>query len=358
MNVFIQLISAGTHTGSFSLYSDVDGYFTAFQTNISRNKLLSGFLSVLVPANTTIIRIQSEEDCDTYIDITIGLTPTTTTTTTLFPPTTTTTTTVIPLTTTTTTTGSETIGEPCPQTETGIFVTLNSSHTYPTFIVDFGEGATGTINTIVEPYTNTPNRFTIRNYYDNNIVYTTGWVGYATYPGPWGMTLSNPAPATSPLTLANRYYRFEVETVTGPTYTDAWQWDVPCSDVTTTTTSTTALPIQTMLIARAASGTAEVDGEGLCGNLYNVEVDVDTVQVVYFKSASTIPDDSIIQQPLFIDYACTITFDDSDGTWWGAITDWNLVSKNTYDYAIVISSPPGLVTLKTMCTTTTTTTSP
>ena len=39
-----------------------------------------------------------------------------------------------------------------------------------------------------------PNRF---NIYDNSsLVETSGWVGYAMYPGPWGLSLNNPGPGT------------------------------------------------------------------------------------------------------------------------------------------------------------------
>jgi len=242
MNVFIQLTSAGTFTGPFSLYSDVDGYTSPFQSNISKTKLLNGFLCTLVPTSTTIIRILSTGDaCRASVDV--ALEPETTTTTS---------------TSTSTTSTSST--------------TTTSTTTIPTT----------TTTTTTEP------------------------------------------------------------------------------PITTTTTSTTGLPVQRMLIARASSGTTEFDAESLCGNLYNVEVNLSTVQVVYFKSTSPIPEAGIIQQALYTDDACTITFNAGDGTWWGAITDWDVDNNNTYDYAIVISSPPGLVTLITACSgiTTTTTTFP
>lgn len=95
MNVFLQLTSAGTNTGPFSLYSNIDGYTVPFQTNISRNQLLLGFMSTLVPTSTTIVRIQSTGDCVQYVDINVE--PKTSTTTTTSSSTTTTTTTTIPL---------------------------------------------------------------------------------------------------------------------------------------------------------------------------------------------------------------------------------------------------------------------
>lgn len=82
MNVYIQLTSAGTATGNFDLYSDVDGYITAFETNISRNKLLNGYTSTLVPSGTTIIQVVSGGSCNVSVYITIVPIPPTTTSTT------------------------------------------------------------------------------------------------------------------------------------------------------------------------------------------------------------------------------------------------------------------------------------
>jgi hypothetical protein len=52
-----------------------------------------------------------------------------------------------------------------------------------------------------------------------------------------------------------------------------------------------------------------------------------------------------------------VIFTLSDGTWWGAVTDWDIALKNTYDYSVQISSSPGTVLDETVCTTTTTTSS-
>ena len=103
MTVLITLTTAGTDTGPFNLYSNVDGYVSAFETGVSKAALLAGYSSALVPNGTTIIRIKSTGTCVNYIDVTVVTTTTTTTTGT---PTTTTTTTSVPPTTTTTTTTS------------------------------------------------------------------------------------------------------------------------------------------------------------------------------------------------------------------------------------------------------------
>jgi hypothetical protein len=115
MNVLITLTSAGVDTGPFNLYSNVDSYTTAFETDISRGILVAGYTSTIVPPGTSAIRVKSMGVCTNYVDITIGSPSTTTTTTTASSGTTTTTstTTAAPGTTTTTTTA-----EPVPTTTT------------------------------------------------------------------------------------------------------------------------------------------------------------------------------------------------------------------------------------------------
>jgi len=83
MTVYITLTVAGTSAGPFNLYSDIDGFVSAFETNISRTTLLAGYASALVPDFTTIVRIVSLGlSCTNYIDIPV-IEPTTTTTTTI-----------------------------------------------------------------------------------------------------------------------------------------------------------------------------------------------------------------------------------------------------------------------------------
>lgn len=80
MDITITLTTAGTDTGPFDLYSDVDGYTVAFVTGVSKSALVAGYTTSLAPIGTTIVRVQSTGLCDNYIDITLVL-PTTTTTT-------------------------------------------------------------------------------------------------------------------------------------------------------------------------------------------------------------------------------------------------------------------------------------
>ena len=81
MTVLITLTIAGADTGPFNLYSNVDGYVTPFESSVAKSALLAGYVSVLVPDGTTIIRVRSQGECPNYIDIVIGGTTTTTTTT-------------------------------------------------------------------------------------------------------------------------------------------------------------------------------------------------------------------------------------------------------------------------------------
>jgi hypothetical protein len=91
MTVLITLTTAGTDTGPFNLYSNVDGYVSAFETGVSKAALLAGYSSALVPNGTTTIRIKSTGTCVNYIDVTVVTTTTTTSSTTSTSSTTTTT---------------------------------------------------------------------------------------------------------------------------------------------------------------------------------------------------------------------------------------------------------------------------
>lgn len=67
MNLVITLTTAGTDTGPFNIYSNVDGYSNAFDINITRATLLAGFATSNVPVGTTEIRVRSVNDlCNNY----------------------------------------------------------------------------------------------------------------------------------------------------------------------------------------------------------------------------------------------------------------------------------------------------
>jgi hypothetical protein len=71
MTVLITLTVAGADAGPFNLYSNLDGYISAFASGVSRAALLAGYSSASVPDFTTIVRVQSIGDCSNNIDITL-----------------------------------------------------------------------------------------------------------------------------------------------------------------------------------------------------------------------------------------------------------------------------------------------
>jgi hypothetical protein len=87
-SALITLTTAGTGTGPFDLYSNVNGYSTPFETNVPKNLLVAGYTSTSVLAGTTIIRVQSTSaGCPNYVDISVvGITTSTTTTSTTAAP--------------------------------------------------------------------------------------------------------------------------------------------------------------------------------------------------------------------------------------------------------------------------------
>ena len=81
MTVLLTLTTAGSDSDSFSLYSNLDGYVSSFETGISRAGLLAGYTTALVPDYTTTIRVKSNSNCINYVDIILPEYTTTTTTT-------------------------------------------------------------------------------------------------------------------------------------------------------------------------------------------------------------------------------------------------------------------------------------
>lgn len=74
MTVVITLTTAGANTGPFNLYSNVDGFTSAFATGISKSALLAGYTSTVVPNSTTIVRaLSTGTDCNgSYVDMNIS----------------------------------------------------------------------------------------------------------------------------------------------------------------------------------------------------------------------------------------------------------------------------------------------
>lgn len=64
----ITLTSAGASNGTFSLFSDVNAFATAFETGISKANMLAGYTTNLIPDGTKVIRIK-KVDCPTFLDL-------------------------------------------------------------------------------------------------------------------------------------------------------------------------------------------------------------------------------------------------------------------------------------------------
>lgn len=96
MTVYITLTTAGTDSGPFSLYSNLDGFTTAVETGISKAALLAGYTSTLIPDFTATVRVKSTGVCVNYVDLPVDGSTTTTTTSTSSSTTTTTTTAAAP----------------------------------------------------------------------------------------------------------------------------------------------------------------------------------------------------------------------------------------------------------------------
>ena len=80
MTVLLTLTTVGSDNTVFDLYSNIDGFTTAFETGVSKTSLTSGYSTTLCPDYTTTVRIQATEKCVNYVDIVLENTTTTTTT--------------------------------------------------------------------------------------------------------------------------------------------------------------------------------------------------------------------------------------------------------------------------------------
>jgi hypothetical protein len=101
-----------------------------------------------------------------------------------------------------------------------------------------------------------PNRFNI--YEGLNLIFTTGWVGYANYPGPWGATLSVPPDGSQYISFAGFTDRY-VQNEAGPAdpnnpIGDLYTFSMTCQEATTTTTTTTLAPATVTLSPQNSLG--------------------------------------------------------------------------------------------------------
>ena len=94
-----------------------------------------------------------------------------------------------------------------------------------------------------------PNRFDV---YDSvGLRYTTGWVGQATYPGPWGSSLNTATTGSQLFTWLSTSGRY-VSVAAGPAdpsapISDTNTWNLTCITPTTTTTTSTTSTTTTMV---------------------------------------------------------------------------------------------------------------
>ena len=69
MTGLIQISTIGEDVGPFNIFSDVNGFTSAFETNVTRDQLLEGYPSANIPDSTTTVRVISIGQCNNYIDI-------------------------------------------------------------------------------------------------------------------------------------------------------------------------------------------------------------------------------------------------------------------------------------------------
>jgi len=70
MTIFIKLDSVDTNAGPFMVYSDTDGYVTAYGVQISKANLLTG-VNVIIPNGTTSVKIRNNGKCTNSIIVNI-----------------------------------------------------------------------------------------------------------------------------------------------------------------------------------------------------------------------------------------------------------------------------------------------
>jgi hypothetical protein len=143
--------------------------------------------------------------------------------------------------TSTTSTTSTTTATPCVDCGINQYGSYTPAdfHTYPT--ASICATVSSSVNLDYDAY-DRPNRFTV---YDSiGYITSSGWVGTATYPGPWGSSLSTSPTGNIPFVFGSTSGRYMLVEA-GPAdsispISDSYTWVLVCN--TTTTTTTTAAP--------------------------------------------------------------------------------------------------------------------
>jgi len=114
---------------------------------------------------------------------------------------------------------------------------LNSGYTgfdsvTQVYDLDFTGEANGSIIDITVISVERPDYFTVR--VDGSAVENSGWLGFATYPGPWGATLAGPTSYNFASITYDNTKSYSVDILVGPAdpgapTTDAYDIEVDCS---------------------------------------------------------------------------------------------------------------------------------
>lgn len=185
MTGIIKLTLAGIDTGPFNLYSNIDGYISAFAVNITKAQLLAGYPTDAIPNLTTIIRIMSIGDCTNYIDVPLPTCLLIGTGVITIPPPTTTTTTTLPLTTTSTSTTTTTTT--MAVINCGSSSSFSGGISYPTTQSVILGTTTGNTSLLYNAQS-VPDRFIVE--WNSSVVIDTGYRGGASYDFGGGSRLS------------------------------------------------------------------------------------------------------------------------------------------------------------------------
>jgi len=108
----------------------------------------------------------------------------------------------------------------CGGTVSGTYSTPASYYTYPPQSLQVDCAAPGANVNVYASANDVPNRFKVLDA-SNQTIAQSGWVGNATYSGPWGNSLSTTGTAILSFSNNNGPYSIVVETLTPPTGSDA-----------------------------------------------------------------------------------------------------------------------------------------